>query len=156
MIKTIIALEQDGFDTRVLVLNFDVPNKEFNLKAAVEAAAVEYCQTVEGRETYEGNCGCFNWGDFDAHVTDEICQKHGFRKLAAESSDEIVNFDEQLVGESEIYPEEDDIDEEDEEFDSMLDCDGECYGCDRACADRIPVSPFEEDFEENAEDHPGI
>lgn len=107
MVKTIAALEQDGFDVRVLVLNFDVPSKDFDLKAAVEAACVEYCQTEEGRETYEGNCNCFNWADFEAYVPDEICEKHGFKKINAEISGEIVNWDEQLVDEGEVFPDDD-------------------------------------------------
>lgn len=106
MVKTIIAIEQDGFDVRVLCLNFEVPNKDFDLKAAVEAACVEYCQTEEGRNTYEGNCNNFNWADFDVHVPDEICEKHGFKKINAEISDEIVNLDEQLVDEDEVFPDE--------------------------------------------------
>ena len=36
-----------------------------------------------------------------------------------------------------------DMEEEDEEDDAMLDCDGECLGCGRACADRIPLSVLE-------------
>lgn len=106
MLKTVIAVENDGMDTRVLVLNLDLPSKDFDWKAAVEAACVEFCQSEYGKSVFEHNCNQFNWADFDLYVPDEICQKHGFRKIGAEIADETVNFDEQLVDESEVYPEE--------------------------------------------------
>lgn len=106
MLKTVIAVENDWLDTRVLVLNLDIPNKEFDWKSAVEAACVEFCQTAEGQNVFKHNCNCFNWADFDLYVPDEICQKHGFRKIDAVIADETVNFDEQLVDDSEVYFEE--------------------------------------------------
>lgn len=107
MIRTILALERDGFDMRTLILNFDVPHKDFNLFSAVKAASLEYCQTEDGRKTYKGNCNCFNWADFDVYVPDDICERHGFKKMPAEVADCIVNFDEQLVDENNVFPEED-------------------------------------------------
>lgn len=106
MLRTITAFEQDGFNRRILVLVFDVPNEAFDLEAAVRAASVEYCRTEEGKDTYEGNCHCFNWADFDMYVPDEICEKHGFKKVRTESAEEFVNWDEQLVQDEDVYPDE--------------------------------------------------
>ena len=35
MLRTVVAIERDGLDVRVLSLQFDVPNAEFDLKDAV-------------------------------------------------------------------------------------------------------------------------
>ena len=105
-IRTITAQERDGLNIRVLTLNFEVPNEAFDIVAAVKAAAKEYCLTEEGKKAYEGNCNCFNWGDFDAHVPQDICRKHGFAKIESLTNDLLVDFDEQLVNEYDIFPEE--------------------------------------------------
>ena len=106
MIRTIIAMERDGLDVRILTLNFDVPGKDFDLCSAVKAACLEYCQTDAGKKIFEGNCNCFNWADFDVHVPGAICEKHGFKKVPAETADFIVNFDEQLVDENDVFSDE--------------------------------------------------
>ena len=102
MLRTITALEHEGMDVRVLVLNFEVPNEEFDLMAAVKAAALEYCQTEEGKKTYEYNCRNFNWADFEMNVPDEICARHGFSVLASPVADLVVDWDEQLVEREEV------------------------------------------------------
>ena len=102
MLRTIIALEQDGLDVRVLALNFEVPNAAFNLKAAIKAACTEYCQTESGKATYEYNCHSFNWADFAMSVPAEICEKHGFKVIQSDTTDEVVNWEEELVDDSDI------------------------------------------------------
>ena len=102
MIRTIIAR---GDDERVLTLNFEVPSRDFDLKAAIKAAAREYCLTEEGKIVYSYNGYCFNWADFEAEIPGYICRKYGFRLVPATMADEIVDLHEQLVDESEIYPE---------------------------------------------------
>ena len=114
MIRTIVALDSDGFDGRVLVLNFEVPNREFDLKAAVKKATLDYCLTEEGKTVYSGNCHCFNWADFAAEVPEAICRKHGFKLIPSPDAEEIVDLHEQLVEESEVYPDGDDYEEEEE------------------------------------------
>lgn len=106
--KTVLSMERDGFDVRTLILNFEIPHKDFDLFSAVKAASLEYCQTSGGKETFIGNCNCFNWADFDVHVPDELCEKYGFRKVPAEMADSIVNFNKQLVDESDVLSDEDD------------------------------------------------
>lgn len=113
MIKTIVALNADWDDMRVLVLDFEVPNREFDLKAAVKKATLEYCLTEEGKSVYSGNCHCFNWADFAAEIPESICRKHGFKLIPYQDADEIVDLHEQLVDESEVFPDDEEYDEED-------------------------------------------
>ena len=110
MIRTIVAIERDGLDLRVLALNFDVPSADFDLKAAIKAACTEYCQTEQGRAIYEYNCSSFNWADFAMSVPAEICAKHGFKLITSDVADEEVNWDEELVNECDIYQENEDND----------------------------------------------
>lgn len=97
MLQTVIAIELDGVNVRAISLQFEVPDKDFDLKGAVYAAATEFCQTEEGRKTYDYNCSCFNWADFDVNVPDEICERHGFKKIKGELADMVVDWDEHLV-----------------------------------------------------------
>ena len=105
MLKIIVATEADGLDITNLVMVLDVDSKDINIEQAVLNACKEYCLTDEGKRTFEGNCNCFNWGDFDTYVPNEICQRHGFRKVESNVAEEF-NFDQQLVDEYEIFPEE--------------------------------------------------
>lgn len=99
MLRTVVAIEQDGLDVRVLTVQFDVPNKDFNLEKAIRQAASDYCQTKEGKQVYDYNCSCFNLADFVAFVPAEICQKYGFQKIDSAMNDLIVDWDETLVDE---------------------------------------------------------
>lgn len=111
LLRTITAIERDGFNVRTLTMVFEVPAKDFDLKAAVMAAATEYCKTKEGRETYSHNCGNFNWADLEMNVPNEICERHGFRMVDTMLSDIEVDWDEQLVDASKI-PNDDNDEEE--------------------------------------------
>lgn len=99
-IRTIIATEHDGIDTRVLVINVRVLNGDlqvFNLEGAVQKAVHEFLCTKEGIGIYESNCEIFDWGDFEQNVPNEICRKHGFEKIESTLSDLNVNWDEHLA-----------------------------------------------------------
>ena len=85
------------------------------MKAAVKAACTEYCKTSEGIATYRYNCDSFNWADFAMSVPEEICEKHGFKLVRSDVSDDDVDWDEQLVNSDEIPNEEDDPYQEVEE-----------------------------------------
>lgn len=104
MLKIITATETEGCETRNLTMIFEVEDS-INLYEAIKAACQDYCLTEEGKRTYEGNCNAFNWGDFDVYVPDAICQKHGFKKLNSVMAEEYI-FDEQLVSETDVFPEE--------------------------------------------------
>lgn len=102
LMRTITAIERDGLEVRTLTMVFEVPSKDFDLKAAVMAAATEYCKTEAGRKEYSHNCRCFNWGDFAMSVPNEICERFGFKQVDSVLSDIEVNWDEHLVDDDEI------------------------------------------------------
>lgn len=102
MLRTVVAIERDGLDIRVLTLQFDVPGEEFDLKEAVCKAATDYCKTTDGRKIYDYNCSYFNWADFATSVPQEFCEKYGFKKIDSAVSDIEVDWDEQLVDDSQI------------------------------------------------------
>lgn len=105
MLKTIVARDVDGLDVYVLTITLDVEDG-IDIKQAVMDACKEYCFTEEGRTTYDRcNCRCFNWADFDMYVPNDICEKHGFRKIDVRTTLEF-NLNEQLVDEDDIFPEE--------------------------------------------------
>lgn len=106
MQKTIIALEYYDYQPHVLSITCKILNKDFDLVTAVKAAAKEYCLTKKGRETYSENHRSFNWGDLVNYIPDEICQKHGFSIITCRIENEIRDFNEQLVDEYDIFPEE--------------------------------------------------
>lgn len=97
MLRTIVAIERDGFDVNTLTLQFEVPSVDFDLITAIKNAATDYCQTEIGKKTYSYNCGYFNWADFAMSVSNEFCEKYGFKMLDAVCEDVIVDWDEQLV-----------------------------------------------------------
>lgn len=102
MLRTVVAIERDGLDVRVLTLQFDVPSKEFDLKDAVCKAATDYCKTTDGRKIYDYNCSYFNWADFAMSVPQKLCEKYGFKKIDPATSDIEVDWDEQLVDDAQI------------------------------------------------------
>lgn len=107
--KIFIASEMDGLDVINLVMVMEVDEERIkspcDFAQAVRNACKEYCLTDEGRRVYEGNCNCFNWGDFDTYVPNAICEKYGIRKTLTTVSEQFY-FDEQLVDEEDIFPEE--------------------------------------------------
>lgn len=108
MLRTVVAIERDGLDFRVLTLQFDVPSKEFDLKDAVCKAATDYCKTPDGKRTYDYNCSFFNWADFAMSVPQDFCEKYGFKRVDSVVSDIEVDWDEQLVDDAQIREGDDD------------------------------------------------
>lgn len=106
MLRHIIYIREDGRRAMRGTILFEVPNKDFDLCAAVSAAATDYAKTPDGLELYENNSRELNWADFDVHVPNEFCEKYGFRKVKGNVLPNIeVNWDEDLVDESKIYDE---------------------------------------------------
>ena len=97
MFKDVLAIEYDGSNAYALVISLEVPDEKFDLAAAAKAAAEDYCRTPDGMEEYESNCDCFNWGDF-VTIPNEFCKKHGFSVVKFTRIDEVVDLNEQLVG----------------------------------------------------------
>lgn len=106
MLRTVVATERDGIDVKVITLQFDVPSKDFDLISAVKNAATDYCKTEEGRKIYNYNCSYFNLADFAMNVPSEFCEKYGFKMFDQVCNDIEVDWDEQLVDESEICDDE--------------------------------------------------
>lgn len=113
MLRNIVAVRRDGFDVKILTIIVDVPSFDFDLKAAVEAAATDYVKTPEGRRAYEGNHSEMNWADFSWSVPNSFCEKHGFKRIeTAVLEDLFVNWDEDLVDEGQVYEDDDESEEE--------------------------------------------
>lgn len=100
--QTIIAIERDGLDERILTIQLETYREGLDLRQAIIDACTEYVQTPEGKKLYEYNCGCFNWADFEASVPNEICEKHGFAKYKSLDADITVGWDEHLVDDSKL------------------------------------------------------
>lgn len=105
MLVTLPVIKRDGLNVKTMVLTLDV-DEGIDIDAAIRAACTEYCKTEEGKRTYEGNCNSFNYGDFEAHVPNSICGNYGFRKIDSVIIETERDFNEQLVDEFEIFPEE--------------------------------------------------
>lgn len=99
-IVTIMATEHDGSNTRNIAINLNILDENpgnFDIKDAVRKAVHEYLCTEEGRKTYDYNCGCFNWADFETNVPNEICRRYGFKKIKLFTDTIDVDWDEQLA-----------------------------------------------------------
>lgn len=94
--QIITAIERDDSSIRILTMTFHV-NQDVDIVRAVKDACNEFIQTELGRSLYAYNCYCFNWGDFWDNVPNEICEKHGFKKIDSRISDFGVDWNEQLV-----------------------------------------------------------
>ena len=102
MLRNVIAIEHSDFKERVLSILFDVPNEEFDLIGAAKAAAAEYCKTKDGLKTYFRNGEYFDWADFELAVPNEICERHGFKRVDGSLSDIVVDLEELLVDRGEM------------------------------------------------------
>lgn len=101
----IAAVEAVGCDTKTIIIELLVSPDVTDVTKAIRNACTEYCKTNEGKKTFEGNCNCFNWGDFDTYVPSDILKRHGIIKLDSTPSTEVI-FDEMLVDEFDIFEEE--------------------------------------------------
>lgn len=106
-LQTIIAVEHDGLDVRVLAIKVRIldPRPNFDIRQAVKDACLDYVRTENGRKTYNYNCGCFNWADFESNVPNEICRNHGFERIDSDVTSLEVDWDEQLVDEDDVEDE---------------------------------------------------
>lgn len=99
-----------GNSTVAFDITVDSSWSEGQIMAALRNIAKEYCLTENGKNIYDGNCCNFNIGDLTLYVPTEIFIKHGiFPKFRTNPTDAIsIDFNEQLVEESDIFPEEED------------------------------------------------
>ena len=116
--KNIIIIAEDigannhgiGNSTTAFDITVDSSWSEEQVMSALHDIAKEFCLTEDGWKTYDNNCNYFNIGDLTLHVPTEIFVKHGiFPKFRTNPADAIsIDFNEQLVEESDIFPEEED------------------------------------------------
>lgn len=114
--KNITIIAQDigvdnhgiGNSTTAFDITVDSSWSEEQVMSALHDIAKEYCLTQDGWETYESNCNCFNIGDLILYVPTEMFVKHGiFPKFRTNPTDAIsIDFNEQLVEESDVFQEE--------------------------------------------------
>ena len=117
-VKNITIIAQDigadnhgiGNSTTAFDITVDSSWSEDQIMAALRDIAKEYCLTEDGKSAYDGNCCNFNIGDLTLYVPTEMFVKHGiFPKFRTNPTDAIsIDFNEQLVEESDIFPEEED------------------------------------------------
>jgi hypothetical protein len=105
IIKTIVATESWGEDSRTIVLSFEVPDHGFDLIAACKKAALAYCKTEKGYEAFTCcNVYSFSWSDFEIHVPNSIMEQFGFRRIEPVQVDYEVDLAEQIVDEDDLLP----------------------------------------------------
>ena len=116
MIKYITIIAEDigadnhGMKSRTTAFTIAVDDTWSNdqIMSALHDIAKEYCLTDKGKRTYDDNCCNFNIGDLTANVPTEIFIKHDvipqFRFIPTDAMN--IDFNEQLVEESDIFPEE--------------------------------------------------
>ena len=107
-----IGADNHGTGNRTTAFDIIVDSSwsEDQIMAALRDIAKEYCLTEDGKNTYDGNCYNFNIGDLTLYVPTEIFVKHGiFPKFRTNPTDAIsIDFNEQLVMESDVFQEEED------------------------------------------------
>ena len=105
MFKILPVTEREGSNIKTTIITLDI-DEGIDVKEAVKAACTEYCQTEDGKLILEGNGNVFNWGDLTTYVPNSICGKHGFRIIDLFVHEDEIDFNEQLVDESDIFSEE--------------------------------------------------
>ena len=85
-----------------IALNVQDDMSTDDIKDAMSKAATDYCKTPEGKQVYQENCNCFNIGDFDTHVPNDICKKYGIEKIDSDTSFGTIDFNTELVDEFEL------------------------------------------------------
>ena len=97
-LMTIVSTDNHGIDTDTYVHKILVPDgiSDKDIMNNIKSAALEFCQTPEGRKLYEDNCNSFNIGDFFDSVPLNIMANH--KIYLPEQRDCIaIDFNEQLV-----------------------------------------------------------
>ena len=100
ILKTITAVERDGFDLRLLTVIFEIPDKDFNLLDGIKAAVGDYIKTSEGRRTFDYNCEQFNLADVVSSLPNKFCEAHGFKMIDSALADMDIDWDYSFVPDS--------------------------------------------------------
>lgn len=92
----IIFASNDELDD-ILIFPIKVFQEDINIEEAVINACIEFYYTTEGEKSVKREDGWWNWQDFYNKVPNEICEKHGFRKINSEILP--FSYDQQLIPE---------------------------------------------------------
>lgn len=97
-LTTIVATDNHGLDADTYVHKILVPDdlSDEDVMINIKSAALEFCQTPEGRRVYEDNCNSFNIGDFFDSVPLNIMSNHKIY-FPERTNCIAVDFNEQLV-----------------------------------------------------------
>lgn len=90
--KTITALESEFQNIRLLTMQFEVPDKDFDLLEAISLAVSDYAKTPEGKKVLEYNCGYFELTDVESSLPREFCKARGF-SVVDSVADEQIDWD---------------------------------------------------------------
>lgn len=90
----LFPLSQRGKETMTLYIE---TKEGVDVLSACRAAAQEFATTDEGLAAYAENGNSINWDVFDRLVPNEICEKHGIRKLGYRYADSKHDMRENLV-----------------------------------------------------------
>ena len=91
MIHTIACTDTNKSQTLILHVDAISSSAQNDITGAIKAACCEYVSTFKNKKS-----NSFNWSDFCAHVPDDICLNHGFRKIGNYIADFSVNHNESL------------------------------------------------------------
>lgn len=97
MVRSIIAIERDGFNIRTISMQFDVPREDFDIIGTLKRICLDYVRTEDGRQVYEYNCGYFNLADIEANIPDSLYEEYGIKRLSTDLSDIVIDWDEDFV-----------------------------------------------------------
>lgn len=94
-ITVLTSVEQDGRDTFVNTVLFEVPDgfTQKDLLKAIHEAVQEYTQTDQGKHDVVHNCGAFNLGDVVGSLPVEFQKKHQFLIKNCFSSEDVIDGD---------------------------------------------------------------
>lgn len=73
------------------------PDRYFDAKTHVRAAAIYFLKTEEGKGVLKRTCGNFNWGDAVQEIPGWVYLKHGFLMNYVHAADEVVDNNELIT-----------------------------------------------------------
>lgn len=99
--KTIVAADLDN--DIAIVITVEIPDENFDVMGAIQAASVDYVNTPEGKEVLNDNGGYFNWGDVVNNLPDDICKRYGFEIVNVIDADNVVHHDDCMATEEDVF-----------------------------------------------------
>ena len=94
--EIITATEYADGEQRALTIILNADSEKFCFPESIKKAVNDYLSIPCGKEYLEETNGSFNWGDVCV-LPYEICKKHGFEIKDYFVSEEVVDWNEQLI-----------------------------------------------------------